>query len=319
MSCILKVNNDVCDPVEGEVGIRSLPWNPFTGYFGYTRNQGTKKHEGYDYIASDQVAALAVQTGEIVQIRYGRANNLKACPFRNAFKANKNSIFQHTVCKDCDYRNGCYGVQVWLKIIDNQRTFYAFYAHLSQLSETITKGITSTSPLQSSNTLMNLSIKVQCRDKIGYCGSTGFAHEMLTNDTFKNEKGQEHLHFECRTAIEKSGVKLHSPNEIVKTKFYITDKATELETFNFIELNLTNFDDKLRAVYEMKEWLNHINSKKGQFEAEMQKKFGKKVWNLKSQDEKIRKREWTVFKNNVWNNFVRSKKWDDFIKKYKID
>jgi murein DD-endopeptidase MepM/ murein hydrolase activator NlpD len=319
MNCILKVGYDVSDPIEGAVKLRTLPWNPFTGFIGYCRDNGTRIHTGFDYVASDRVAAIAVQTGEIVQIRFGRRNDTFSCPFRDAFRADKKSVFLYTVCKDCPKNSGCYGVQVWLKITHGNKVYYALYSHLSQLSDKITNEITNTDRLKTSNTLGNLSISVKCRDKIGKCGSTGLAHEMLTGKNYKDQNNQEHLHFECRLSIEKSHNKLISPNELVKTKFYVTDIETEFEDIDIIGLHLGNVDGKLRAVYEIKEWLNTINSKKRQFEEEMEKKYGQQAWKLKSRDDEVRNAEWKDFKEKEFDIFRRKKQWEDFTRKYKIE
>lgn len=85
--------------------------------------------------------------------------------------------------------------------IDNS-TYYAFYAHLSEIGS----GISTDS-------------EVKKGDTIGKTGATGNASSLTGDDL--------HLHFECRTEVS-PGLGLvgrESPNKIVETKFYTQNDA----------------------------------------------------------------------------------------------
>jgi peptidoglycan LD-endopeptidase LytH len=108
--------------------------------FGMVRNQGTKAHQGWDIEARLFTPIYAVADGTIE--------------------------FVSTVDADA------YGEQICLKFQYGPKTYWAFYAHLSQV------GVVG-------------GQKVKQGDEIGKTGKTGNASDLPA--------GQEHLHFEIRT------------------------------------------------------------------------------------------------------------------------
>ncbi|MCD8031665.1 MAG: M23 family metallopeptidase [Bacteroides sp.] len=150
------------DPLEN----MQIRYNKASHLFGKVRNSSTKNHQGFDYYAADGTDIYAVSNGKVDRI--------------------------------VDPAEGDYGKQLVVKI-DNS-TYYAFYAHLSEIDvavgDTVNKG-----------------------DVLGQSGITGNASSYTGND--------QHLHFECRTA-SKPGTGMtgrENPNNIVATKFYSQDES----------------------------------------------------------------------------------------------
>lgn len=95
--------------------------NPFVGFFGYVRCDGNDyhliPHTGYDYKADVGTAVVAVQSGKIERIRFGRKDvgeyyeynvedkkyykrNGFICPLLKLFKSGTN-FFDHEECRKC--------------------------------------------------------------------------------------------------------------------------------------------------------------------------------------------------------------------------
>lgn len=158
----VKIETQFCDPLV-EMQIRR---NRASNLFGKVRNNSTKNHQGFDYYANQGTNIIAVADSVVDRI--------------------------------VDPESGDYGKQLVLKL--NRCNYYAFYAHLSEITvkvgDVISKG-----------------------DIIGKTGNTGNASTMKGDD--------QHLHFECRTSSN-LGIGLVgrvSPNNIVSTKFYSQDDS----------------------------------------------------------------------------------------------
>lgn len=209
------------DPVRNAV-IATITTNPFYGYYGYPRDNGQTRHRGFDYFTKEPTAigkgddVLAVGVGDIVRVRFGH-------PYGKCYhKENiKNNNFTANVCTNCPVRSNCYGIHVWLKL-DNTNNYYALYAHLSELSETIINQL----PIESKSNTIDISpIKVKIGDVIGKSGRTGIASEKdedKNNNIHNEHKWPPHLHFECRQG---NGVTIPEkdtqiiPNHILNTNF----------------------------------------------------------------------------------------------------
>lgn len=239
------------DPIEGDVKLAVYNKNVFYGYYGYGRNEGAKKHLGYDYVTDEKgTNVIAVGLGKIVQVRIGpryrtcyskegnekegykyvKDKQLFECPQLKSIDSN---VFSGSICKDClgkdKYQpngNGgystiysmCFGVQVWLKL-DIYPYLYAYYAHLSSLSEDIIKLIRNNHKQGGTTTITfknNDILTVKQNNHIGISGRTGIASITKKDDSYKYPA---HLHFECRKDIETYNQ--ISPNNIVKTKFRV--------------------------------------------------------------------------------------------------
>lgn len=158
----VNIKPQFCDPLD-EMQIRC---NKANNLFGKVRESSTKNHQGFDYYAADGTDIKAVSNGKIDRIVGTTSEN--------------------------------YGKHIVLKI-DNS-TYFAFYAHLSNIS--VTAGAT-----------------VKQGDVLGQSGCTGNASGFTGNE--------QHLHFECRTASS-LGLGLtgrENPNNIVVTKFYSQDDS----------------------------------------------------------------------------------------------
>ncbi|GEM_PF-6125350 len=155
------------DPLEN----MQIRYNRASNLFGKVRNSSTKNHQGFDYYAADGTDIYAVSNGKVDRI--------------------------------VDPSSGDYGKQLVLKI-DNS-SYYAFYAHLSEINvavgDTVNKG-----------------------DVLGQSGITGNASSLTGND--------QHLHFECRTSSNLSTglTGRESPNNIVATKFYSQDETKTVQS-----------------------------------------------------------------------------------------
>jgi len=163
-----KGESPFCDPLEN-MKIRK---NRASNLFGVVRENNTRNHQGFDYYAVPGTKIRAVADGVIKKI--------------------------------VNPANGDYGMQLVLKI-DNTN-YYAFYAHLSKIYDTI-----------------KLNTNVKKGEFLGETGNTGNAGKLKDDE--------QHLHFECRTEIAPGlglGGRL-DPNLIVQTKFY-TQNANAIQT-----------------------------------------------------------------------------------------
>jgi murein DD-endopeptidase MepM/ murein hydrolase activator NlpD len=118
-----------------------------------------KAHQGWDLYAEEGTDCYAIADGEIVKYTVSTAG---------------------------------YGKQLILKLDDSINlpnfpnvTLYAFYAHLSSVSSSITSQQTTTTPISSTN-----AVRVSKGDVIGQTGKSGNANDL--------ESFQQHLHFEIR-------------------------------------------------------------------------------------------------------------------------
>lgn len=244
MSGLFSINLSYGDPIEGEIKLATYNGNVFYGYFGYGRDSGDRSHRGFDYVVNQGEKVIAVGAGKVVQVRIGprysscytkkseneyvKDSEAFKCPQWESIKSNS---FSQETCKNCpgkdkyqydgekyrDIHSICFGVQVWLKL-DGDNRLYAFHAHLSNLSQAI---ITATRKYYKGDNTVKFTNtddipKVKRGDDIGKSGRTGNASGGSLPD---------HLHFECRKAsgneIPETGTQI-SPNNIVKTQFYVT-------------------------------------------------------------------------------------------------
>ncbi len=187
----------------------------FTGYFGYGRWNGETimVHDGYDYIAEvEKTDVIAVHHGYLTKIRLGHNDGSK-CALKDfffntgllSFKKQYNN--NESLCKYCDNKKHCYGFQVFLEIEGTNYT--AYYAHLSEIDNSIVKKISNFEFDDTNNTLtFSPAIELCGGDTIGKSGDTGNASAV----------SDKHLHFECRLTNTETKV---SPNRIVNTEFKI--------------------------------------------------------------------------------------------------
>ena len=252
-----RVNSEFDDPVEGEISLAIYNGNPFYGYYGYGRDNGDKEHRGYDYVAIEgETKVIAVEDGDMVMVRFGHPINtrypLDSCIHRNNVSAN--SKYSSGACSDCKNIGGCYGIQVWLRI--KKSSLYAFYAHLSELSEDILSKMPST---VMGDVRINMTVKKG--KPIGICGRTGIASEKSKDNNLNIYNGfrwPQHLHFECRKGIRKgnevtipeTGDQI-SPNNIVKTQFLITKDLKSVFEENVDTEKWSTINGKLQ-----KDWNN---------------------------------------------------------------
>lgn len=208
-------------------------YNPIIGYYGENRldNKGKpKKHTGFDYDAPVGTAVKAVHAGTITKVRLGRLTQVP-CAIRTWLVAQdkdnklcekceyKDQCDKQQTCRkrccQCKYRGACYGIQLWLQW-SKSTPRYAFYAHLSKLSDTIWNAVKR--QIKAGVSDYNPNITVAKGDILGYAGCTGNASSM--------KPYQEHLHFEFRKDNE-DGRKDH-PNYIVGTKFILQKDLYEM-------------------------------------------------------------------------------------------
>lgn len=208
-------------------------FNPIIGYYGETRinEKGEpRKHSGFDYVAPVGTAVKAIHAGTITKVRFGRWTKAP-CAIRTWLAASKkdnkmcNDCGYKGQCKksqtcrmrccQCKYKGACYGIQLWLQW-SRQTPQFAFYAHLSMLSDTVWNQIKD--KIKANVSDYNLNIKVAKGDILGYAGCTGNACDL--------KPYQEHLHFEYRKENE-DGHKDH-PNCIVETKFMLEKGLTDM-------------------------------------------------------------------------------------------
>lgn len=197
-----------------------------------------------------------------------------------------NSRFSATThCRKCTVKDGCFGLQVWLEIdeefkkkvlkIEDNAKYYAYYAHLSDLNNSIVDEIIEhfiSKGFEDNTVKFTNPITV---DKKGYVlgqsGCTGNAYPQMY---LYNE---EHLHFECRTDFENTRFidnkrKIRSqvsPNKIIRTKFRLKKGSDVTEEITI---------DRIGLKTELKKW---FKSKKEKMSEE---EWGK-LWNeLSSED-----------------------------------
>lgn len=259
-----RVNSGFGDPVEGDVNLATYKGNALYGYYGFTRKDkyGRIKtpHRGFDYATTGEMNVFAVGDGYIKYVRFGRPNVKKHCAFREIIQGNS---FKSSVCyKDdnnkCNNCDDCYGVQVWLKLDDTK--YYAYYAHLSELSPKVLEKI----PENFNGDTIEINLHVEKDFPIGKSGRTGNA----STDSYP-----DHLHFECRTGKE-TGTQI-CPNFIVHTQFKIVMNAEsvfneddeelvlpyhkkqehEMDFLPFLEDNEKEFRDlDKNYIYLLKKW-----------------------------------------------------------------
>lgn len=236
VSSLCKVKPEFFDPIDltdkdlqigniltQEKGVISMS-PKFTGYFGYCRGSniyGAYMHDGCDYLALNDTGKpspeiKAVYEGIITHIRFGHNSRDSKCLLKDDFNRTPIASFNANRCKGCDNRKGCYGIQVWLQVDVDGTQYYAYYAHLSELSSSIFSAISKKKINNVNNTLI-LSESVCGDDVIGRAGCTGIACD---------SESKQHLHFECRTGLE-IGTQI-SPNKIVKTEFKIITLPIEI-------------------------------------------------------------------------------------------
>lgn len=250
-----------------------------------------------------------------------------------------------------NYRCGkiCFGVQVWLRTINailskknalplfdfetSLHLYYAYYAHLNSLSQTILteidaklnkvkekadelkekkreKGITKITfeelfaELKKEKNVLDTTIsfsssplKINIGETVGGSGCTGNAYDM--------ENGDQHLHFECRTQIEVEPGKIIqiSPNSIVKTQFYIYSKSDK-------SFKTSKVTDSVISEFKKKYWSTYINQlKSGLFQDERKKSEWREIEKKTPKEEAGKKREefekyiWPKTKKEKWKNF----------------
>lgn len=333
------------DPVKDPI-IRKSNDNPFLGYYGYNRwDGGIKRHTGYDYVAKSGTPVYPIYTGDITHVRFGRINinnyfekGVKkaktpfVCPFLQFVKQGKNK-FDCSTCMTCDsvYKSldnrslckDCFGVQVWLKVKlpSSQNFFYAYYAHLSELSPTIFEkciSIEETDNTFKFDSPIHIDTSVPILPTIiGKSGCTGNA---IRDKNILNDETQQHLHFECRKGIERIEGRL-SPNEIVYTRFYLENKnyVVNKKIINEIDENVLNITEE---DIKQEKWLKLIRGEK-------KKDFEDKVWpEFWSKQEAL---EWEKFQEEqqsmeggdiMWVihvDKIKNEQWEDYkIKEYQI-
>ena len=211
----------------------SQPYNPIIGYYGETRLNAKgepRKHSGFDYVAPVGTPVKAIHSGTITKVRIGRltkapcairtwlvdkndgVNMCGNCEYKD--QCDKQQTCRKRCCQ-CKYFGGCYGIQLWLQW-SKQVPQFAFYAHLSKLSDTVWN--TMKGKIQTGVSDYALNLSVAKGDILGYAGCTGNACIM--------KPYQEHLHFEYRKDNE-DGQKAH-PNYIVDTKFLLLRDLYEM-------------------------------------------------------------------------------------------
>lgn len=241
------------------------PYNPIIGYYGETRIN--TKHHGFDYIAPVGTPVKAVHEGTVTKVRFGRWGGDKPCAIRTWIK-DKGSQSAQKLCKDCKnsakctkeqtcrmrccqckYVGACYGIQLWLQWSKREQQF-AFYAHLSKLSDTIWGMIRGQIKIDKSD--YNIKLSVSKGDILGYSGCTGNARNM--------KPYQEHLHFEYRKDNE-DGQKNH-PNYIVGTKFQLDKGLYEvMEDRRKIDTINRHYRNNVVDAAARDEIFHHIDSK----------------------------------------------------------
>ena len=240
----------------------------------------------------------------------------------------------------------CFGIQVWLKtisaILSQKNTlplfkfdtpihgYYAYYAHLSALSQTILSEIDSKlnrikekaeelkkkkqeegialitfeelfEELKEKNILdttmyfTSTPPKISINDIIGESGCTGNAYDMMEDD--------QHLHFECRTGDAEKGSQI-SPNNIVKTPFYIAEKGNHSNKIEHVSI------DELNNLKEQN-WLSFI--KKTDKSSIKRNKFQIRCYNEAWASYKGKISE-SRFINEIWKGElgIKAQKWKNF-------
>lgn len=274
-----RVNSGFGDPVEGDVNLATYNGNAFYGCYGYGRDEGRTSHKGFDYLTKELSeegkgdVVVAVGKGEIVRVRFGHPSG--ECGHS---KNKTNNSFVSTICRKCSNIRSCYGVHLWLKLY-NTDNYYALYAHLSELSETIISQI----PNNKENTVNLNPIIVDKGFVIGKSGRTGAAAwPHPENSGYNGYKYPPHLHFECRKGIgtiipenHKNEERQISPNNVVHTKFYVMKDVEPV----FDDADNTTVWSKIGGVLQKKWKIIHDNIKKWKISKSNQKynKYAKKA------------------------------------------
>ena len=260
------------------------PYNPIIGYYGETRrdNKGEpKKHSGFDYAVSEGTPVKAVHEGTITKVRFGRRAATTSCAIRTLLTdKSTGSQSARELCRECKYSSkctkeqtcrkrcsqckvsgGCYGVQLWLQWAKDGKQF-AYYAHLSKLSDAIWGVIQS--DMKAGKSDYKVNIQVAKGDLLGYSGCTGNAYNM--------KPYQEHLHFEYRKNTDEDGPR-DNPNYIVGTKFKLDKGLGESEEsrrkFNKMR---DLYDNKTVTKAECNEVFTHLDSQLDTFISKIETK-----------------------------------------------
>lgn len=277
-------------PFQDPVNIVELRANNLLGFYGYVRSYDDgrpKRHSGFDYKNKIGDGVYPVREGEIVQIRFGPAEPPKkyyeynekgenesknnfVCPLvkkKIGHNDSNNEEGDESICNTCGkqyykyinkdgeltgaIRDGCFGVQLWLKLDNNK---YAFYAHLSIDDLPLELGDASNYNNANGTYLFEQNNYINDLGKhIGKTGNTGNA-----------SGGESHLHFEGRNGVETKvdGKDTRfSPNDIVVTKFYVENGPQRL---NEVKIDDVLGKEKWIELY-YKPWLTKVKALKHNF------------------------------------------------------
>lgn len=325
----LFIGPSFCDPVSLDISKIDKPEirnqdSSLMGYFGYVRNLGTRIHSGYDYYSPAGSSVFAVFDGEIVQIRVGPRDGI-GCEQKRLFDQDHSICFSSGICSNCNKKDSCYGVQLWLEIklmgsscsITNNKFsiqesnnyLYAYYAHLSKLDDVVLSAITADNITKNNSEENVINFinppKVSIGTPIGKSGCTGNAYSMTGKD--------QHLHFECRKEIESPkgfGTRI-SPNTIVNTKFFIVEESNPSHSTNKVTNAIINQfleQEKARGEFDetslYNDWIEHIKAtKKSSRFINYCKEKTRKIYDSKKPKETFDEKVWNKIVIEKWKNF----------------